>query len=119
MKAAQNACKSIMPAPSKADLAAQARQEQVQKQDELSFALCMRDHGITGFPDPGTNGHLTLENIQAAGVDLTAPQVRTAALACVPAAHGALTRADVLRATSGNPNPSPSGSTSQGSGSNP
>jgi hypothetical protein len=57
---------------------------------------------------------LTLEMIQAAGVDLTAPQVKTAALACVPAANGAITRADVEQATSGNP--TGSGTTSQGSG---
>jgi hypothetical protein len=114
MKAAQNACKSIMPAPSKADLAAQARQQEVEKQDQLSFALCMRDHGINGFPDPPANGHLTLAMIQAAGVDLTAPQVRTAALTCVPAAHGAITRANIMQATSGNP--TGSGTSSQGSG---
>jgi hypothetical protein len=113
-KTAQEACKSIIPAPSNSDLAAQAHQDQVRKQDELSFALCMRDHGISGFPDPGPNGRLTLAMIQSAGVDLTAPQVKTAALACVPAAHGALTRADVEQATSGNP--TGSGTTSQGSG---
>jgi hypothetical protein len=116
-KTAQEACKSIIPAPSKGDLAAQAHQAQVRKQDELSFALCMRDHGISGFPDPGPQGALTLAMIQAAGVDLTAPQVRTAALACIPAAHGILTRAAVEQATSGNP--PQSGSGSQGSGSNP
>jgi hypothetical protein len=119
-KTAQEACKSIIPAPSNADLAAQAHQEQVRKQDELSFALCMRDHGISGFPDPGPGpqGQLSLAMIQAAGVDLTAPQVRTAALACVPAAHGILTRAAVEQATSGNPQTG-SGATSQGTGTTP
>jgi hypothetical protein len=117
MKAAESACKSILPAPSNADLAAQARQEQVQRQDELAFARCMRDHGISGFPDAPAQGHLTLAMVQAAGIDLTAPQVRTAALACVPASNGAITRAAVLQATSGNP--AQTGSPSQGTGTNP
>jgi hypothetical protein len=118
-KTAHDACKSILPAPSNADLAEQAHQQQVRKADELSFALCMRDHGISGFPDPGPGpqGRLTLAMIQAAGVDLTAPQVRTAALACIPAAHGILTRAAVLQATSGNP--TGSGSTASGTGTTP
>ena len=50
--------------------------------------------------------------IQAAGIDLTAPQVRTAALACVSASNGAITRADVIQATSGNLQPSGSNSSS-------
>ncbi len=102
-KAAMTACRSILPQPSKSDLAAQAKQQQAHKQDLLAFARCLRDHGITGFPDPNTQGELTLAMVQAAGVDLTAPQVRTAALDCVPASNGGITRAQVLQATSGNP----------------
>jgi hypothetical protein len=102
-KTAQTGCRSILPGPSKADLAAQARQQQVRKQGRLAFARCLRNHGISGFPDPNSQGELTLPMVQAAGIDLTAPQVRTAALACVAAANGAITRAQVLQATSGNP----------------
>jgi len=102
-KTAQTACGSILPGPAKADLAAQARQQQVHKQDLLAFARCLRNHGITGFPDPNSQGQLSLQMVQVAGIDLTAPQVRTAALACVPATNGAITRAQVLQATSGNP----------------
>ena len=109
--AAQKACAGILPAPSKSDLAAQARQQEIRKQDLLGFAHCLRSHGVGGFPDPTAQGQLTLQMVQAAGVDLTAPQTRTAALACVPAANGALTRADVIRATSGNPNPPAGAST--------
>jgi len=101
--AAQNACRGILPAPSKADLAAQAKHQQVHKQDLLAFADCLRNRGIAGFPDPDSQGQLTVQMVQAAGIDLTAPQVRTAALACVAAASGAITRAQVLQATSGNP----------------
>ena len=91
------------PRPSKADLAAQAKHQQVHKQDLLAFADCLRNRGIAGFPDPDSQGQLTVQMVQAAGIDLTAPQVRTAALACVAAASGAITRAQVLQATSGNP----------------
>ena len=58
----------------------------------------MRDHGVNNFPDPTAQGQLTLEMVSAAGVDLQAPSVRSAALACVPASHGALTKAAVERA---------------------
>jgi hypothetical protein len=44
-KAADEACKSLLPQPSK--------EEQEQEfADMLAFAKCMREHGITDFPDP-------------------------------------------------------------------
>ena len=116
---AQTACRSILPAPSKADLAAQAKQQQIHKEDVLAFAHCLRNRGITGFPDPNTQGQLSPQMVQAAGVDLTAPRVRTAALACVSASNGGITRADVLQATSGNPNPPAGSSTTAAPSSNP
>jgi hypothetical protein len=109
---AQAACRSILPAPSKADLAAQAKDQENRKQYLLAFAHCLRSRGVSGFPDPTAQGQLTLQMVQAAGVDLTAPQVRTAALACVSVTHGAITRAAVLQATSGNPIPPAGSSTS-------
>ncbi len=118
-KGAQTACRSILPAPSKSDLASQAKQQQVRKQDLVAFARCLRDHGVAGFPDPTTQGQLTLQMVQAAGVDLTAPQVRTAALSCVSASNGGITRASVLQATSGNPNPPAGSSTSATATPNP
>ena len=112
--AAQTACKGILPQPSKADLAAQAKQQEVHKQDLLAFARCLRDHGVRGFPDPTSQGQLTLAMVQSAGIDLTAPFVRTAALTCVPASNGAITRAAVLQATSGNLQQDGSGSSASG-----
>jgi hypothetical protein len=97
--AAQKACGAILPAPSKADLAAQAAQRRAHTQDLLSFARCMRARGISDFPDPDAQGDLTLEMITAAGVDLHAPQTGAAARACIPAAHGILTPAAVVQAT--------------------
>ena len=102
-RAASTACHGILPGPSSVSPAAQAQQLRARAQDELSFARCMRDRGINGFPDPNAQGRLDVEMIQAAGVDLTAPQVRTAALTCIPASNGILTRAAVMQATSGNP----------------
>lgn len=97
--AAQKACGAILPAPSKADLAAQAAQRRARTQDLLSFARCMRARGIGDFPDPAAQGDLTLSMITAAGVDLRAPQTGAAARACIPAAHGILTPAAVAQAT--------------------
>ena len=111
-KSAQQACRSILPAPSSADLAAQAQQQRIHGQDLLAFARCLRNRGINGFPDPNAQGQLSVQMIQAAGIDLTAPQVRTAGLACASASNGAITRADVIQATSGNLQPSQSGSQS-------
>jgi hypothetical protein len=103
IQAAQTACRGILPGPSSVNPGAQAQQQRARTQDELSFAHCMRNHGINGFPDPPAHGRLSLPMIQAAGIDLTAPQFRTAALACIPASNGILTRQSVMQATSGNP----------------
>ncbi len=93
------ACRAILPAPQNLSPAQLAAQQQRRRADILSFAQCMRAHGITKFPDPTSQGQLNLTAIQAAGVDLQAPQTRTAGLACVPASHGLLTRAAVAAAT--------------------
>jgi hypothetical protein len=108
-KTAQQDCRGILPTPSGADLAAQAQQQKLHAQDLLAFAHCLRGRGINGFPDPNAQGDLTLQMIQASGIDLTAPQVRAAALACVSASNGTISRADVIQATSGNLQPSQSG----------
>jgi hypothetical protein len=119
-KTAQTACRGILPQPSKSDLAQQAHDQQVKKEDLLAFAKCLRDRGVTGFPDPNSQGQLSLQQVQAAGIDLQAPSFKAAAYACVPAANGGITRADVAQATSGNPQGASSGSSeSQGSASSP
>ncbi|HEY1515307.1 MAG TPA: hypothetical protein VGF91_02730 [Solirubrobacteraceae bacterium] len=119
-KSAQTACRGILPAPSKSDLAQQAHDQQVHKEDLLAFTRCLRNHGVNGFPDPNSQGQLSLAQVQAAGIDLQAPSVKTAALTCVPSSGGGITRADVEQATSGNPpQGGQSGSESQGSASAP
>ena len=110
--AAQQACRGILPQPSNADLAQQAADQRRHAQDLVSFARCLRSHGISRFPDPNAQGELSLSEVEALGIDLQAPSFRAAALACVPASNGGVTRAAVMQATSGNPqqNQSPSGS---------
>jgi hypothetical protein len=95
-KAAQNACKGILPPPGSGGSG-----EGPSKQVFLAFARCLRGHGVSDFPDPNAQGRLTLQMISAAGVDLKAPSFLTAARACIGVTHGAITLADVARAVNG------------------
>jgi hypothetical protein len=95
-KTAQEACRGILPVPANA-----AAQQQTHKQDLLSFARCVRAHGIAGFPDPNLQGQLTVQMVGAAGVDIRSPAVLDAAKACVGASHGVLSVADVEAAANG------------------
>lgn len=118
--AAKQACRGILPQPSKSELAQQAADQRRHAQDLVSFARCLRSHGITRFPDPNAQGELSLSEVEALGIDLQAPSFRAAALACVPASNGGVTRAAVLQATSGNPQPNGSASgSSTGAASSP
>lgn len=98
-RSANKACDHILPGPqSSAQIAAQQHTREV---DLLSFAQCLRAHGLSSFPDPTSQGQLSLQMITNAGVDLHAPQTLTAAKACIGASHGAITPADVERAVNG------------------
>lgn len=96
-KAAQEACKGIMPAPENG-AKEHAEQGRARAQYLLAFAQCLRSHGVQGFPDPTAQGQLTLEMLRAAGVDLQAPSFLSAAQACVGVTHGAITLAQVEQA---------------------
>jgi hypothetical protein len=96
-KAAQKACRGILPAPGRGGPGHHGPSKQV----FLAFAKCLRNHGISGFPDPDAQGQLTLQMISAAGVDLKAPSFLTAARACVSVTHGAITLAAVAHAING------------------
>jgi hypothetical protein len=98
MKAAQNACRAILPVPSAAQI---AQQQHLREQHMLAFAECMRTHGISGFPDPTSQGQLSLSMLRQARIDVAAPAVQSAALTCVPASGGELTAAAVKAAASG------------------
>src|SRR5581483_2161441 len=96
-KPAQKACRGIMPAPGAGGQAHSGPSKAVL----LTFAGCLRNHGVSDFPDPNAQGQLTLQMMSAAGVDLKAPSFLRAAKACVGATHGAITLAEVARAVNG------------------
>jgi hypothetical protein len=97
-RAAQKACQGILPPPGNGP---DEGHRQVKKQVLLAFAHCLRGHGVSDFPDPTSQGQLSLQMISAAGVDLRAPSFMTAARACVGVTHGVVTMADVAVAARG------------------
>ena len=101
-KSAQHACGNILPPPgSKQNEGETPAQQHAREQDILAFGRCLRSHGITNFPDPNPQGQLPLSQVTAAGVDIHSPGFETAALTCLPATNGLLTRAQVLQAVNG------------------
>ena len=110
-KSAQKACAYLLPAgalngPSPA-------QQKNPTEGLLAFAACVRTHGFPSFPDPASQGQLTLEMITHAGINLQQPAVLQAGDACVSVSHGQITKGDVAQAVA---NPSASGSQSSTSG---
>ena len=94
--AAVSACGHLLPHGGVAQETAQ--QKRTRLADELSFAGCMRSHGVTRFPDPTAQGDLSVEMVRAHGIDLHSPAVLHAVQTCLPASHGALTPAKVRAA---------------------
>jgi len=94
---ASSACEHLMPA---GGLGPQATAQQLRTRlvDELSFARCMRAHGTAHFPDPSADSELSVEMVQAHGIDVRSRGFLTAVQACLPASHGALTPAKVREA---------------------
>jgi hypothetical protein len=50
--------------------------------DPLAYSQCMRDHGITNFPDPERHGRNLDIDADALGVDPSSPQYQAAEDAC-------------------------------------
>ena len=49
----------------------------------LQFAQCMRDHGISAFPDPDASGTLTIETVaNGTSIDTNSPAFQQAITAC-------------------------------------
>ena len=96
-QAASRACKHLLPAGRGQDETAQQYQR-AQIADELSFARCMRRHGLTRFPDPTAQSGLTVQMVQAQGIDIHSPAALRIAQACLPASHGWLTPAKLRQA---------------------
>jgi hypothetical protein len=96
-KTAQQSCQHLIPGPQNESPA----QRQAREHALLAFARCLRSHGLPNFPDPTGQGQLSMEMINAAGINLHAPNVLPAARACVGVTHGVITGADVERAING------------------
>lgn len=94
---AQRTCKDALPAGGLGPQAT-AGQTRTRVADALSFARCMRGHGVSTFPDPTAQGQLSVQMVQAQGIDVRSPAVLQAVQACLPASHGALTAAKVREA---------------------
>src|SRR6478736_10102251 len=95
-QAAMRACNHLLPTHGGGQEPAQQTRKQLA--DELSFARCMRSHGLSRFPDPSAQGGLTVEMVQAQGIDVHSHAVLRVVQACLPASHGALTPAKVREA---------------------
>ena len=95
-RAALNACGHLL--PTRGGTPDSGQQTRRQLADELSFARCMRSHGIPNFPDPSAQGGLTVAMVQAQGIDVHSPTVLHVVQVCIPASHGGLTLAKVREA---------------------
>ena len=99
-QAALNACSHLLPNGGIGSPET-AQQQRTRLADELSFARCMRSHGLARFPDPTAQGQLTIEMVQAQGIDVHSPAFLRVVQACLPASHGGLTPAKVRAAING------------------
>ena len=97
-QAALSACSHLLPTNGGSGSQETAQQQRTQLVDELSFARCMRSRGVSRFPDPTAQGGLSVEMVQAHGIDVHSPTVLRVVQACLPASHGALTPAKVREA---------------------
>jgi hypothetical protein len=91
----QSACGRFLPAGTPGETIQEQRSRLA---DGLSFARCMRSHGVRQFPDPDAQGELTVAMVQAQGIDIHSPAVLQTVQLCLPASHGALTEAKVRQA---------------------
>jgi hypothetical protein len=94
-QAALSACNHLLPNNGPQETSQQTR---ARLADELSFAKCMRSHGVARFPDPTAQGELSVEMVQAQGIDVHSSAVLRVVQTCLPASHGGLTLAKVREA---------------------
>jgi len=97
-QAAMSACNHLLPTNGGSGPGETAQQQRIKRADGLSFARCMRSHGVSRFPDPTAQGDLSVEMVRAQGIDVHSPAVLRVVQACLPASHGALTPAKVREA---------------------
>jgi hypothetical protein len=77
-KAANNACKSLLP-PQRAMSPAQQAAARAQA---LKYSKCMRAHGISDFPDPDAQGGIALKPKPGGDLDPNNPLYKAADKAC-------------------------------------
>ncbi|HEX8008072.1 MAG TPA: hypothetical protein VF482_16770 [Trebonia sp.] len=77
-QAADQTCKSLMPAQSPLSAAQQA----AIKAGNLRYAQCMRTHGISDFPDPNSQGLLQIRAQPGSDLDPNNPRYQSANTAC-------------------------------------
>jgi len=115
-QSAQKKCAHLMPGGgNNVNNGPSPAQQQAHTDAILAFAACMRKHGFARFPDPNSQGDLSATAIEAAGINLQAPAVKPAALACASVTHGQITKADIERAIA-NPNGSGHSQSAAGGG---
>jgi hypothetical protein len=84
-QAALNACKHLYPTFGQAP--SQAQQQQMTAK-LLSFARCMRSHGVPDFPDPDSYGQIPTGPNGPQGVATASPQYQSAYQSCKPLVAG-------------------------------
>ena len=99
-KTADRACFGILPYVKSADAGQSAQGQQQRELGLLAFAQCMRSHGVSNFPDPNTQGQISVSSLAGDGVDIHLPYVINAAVACIPASHGVVSRSVIANAES-------------------
>jgi hypothetical protein len=77
-KAADNACKSLLPPQHALSPAQQAKA----RAQSLKYSRCMRAHGISDFPDPDSQGGIKLNPKAGGDLDPNNPQYQAADKAC-------------------------------------
>jgi hypothetical protein len=72
-QSAMRACKNLLPNRGSAPQQT-PQQQRAQVADALSFARCVRGHGVARFPDPNAQGQLSVETVEAQGIDIHSPR---------------------------------------------
>lgn len=88
---AQAVCGGIIPGARFLSASDQAKAQAARVSRLLSFARCVRSHGLSRFPDPNAQGQLTAQMIDAAGIDVRSSVALRAARACSGAKGGSIT----------------------------
>jgi hypothetical protein len=70
----------VAQAPSTGNSTTTSASSETSSHGPAAYSACMRTHGVTNFPDPDSNGRLTIDSRM--GVNPASPQFRAAQSAC-------------------------------------